>query len=155
MLPVRPLSGWLPSDDFCSENCQQVWRVAHRTVVAGHEVLDRAAAFIARCNIFPSQHCAPMLALWYAHTHAADHFYVTPRLILSSVEAGSGTTRVLEVAQFLVRAPEMTFSATTAALFRVVSEGPITILFDEVDTIFGGKNGGNNEDLRGLLNAGY
>jgi hypothetical protein len=62
---------------------------------------------------------------------------------------------VLEVAQFLVRAPEMTISATTAALFRMVSEGPITILFDEVDTIFNPKTGGNNEDLRGLLNAGY
>jgi hypothetical protein len=150
----RPVGG-SPSDDFCSENCQQAWRRAHATVLPGHDVLDRVTAFVARFNIFPSQHCAPMLALWYAHTHAVDHFYVTPRLILSSVEPGSGKTRVLEVAQFLVRAPEMTFSATTAALFRMVSEGPITILFDEVDTIFGGKNGGNNEDLRGLLNAGY
>lgn len=67
---------------------------------------------------------------------------------------GSAKTRVLEVAQHLVRAPEMTISATTAALFRMVSDGPITILFDEVDTIFTGKCG-NNEDLRGLLNAGY
>ncbi|GHF74247.1 DUF3631 domain-containing protein [Amycolatopsis bartoniae] len=149
----RPL-GESPSDDFCSENCQQVWRSANRVVMAGHEVLDRVRDFVARFNVFPSEHCAPMLALWYAHTHAADHFYVTPRLILSSVEPGSGKTRVLEVAQFLVRAPEMTFSATTAALFRMVSEGPITILFDEVDTIFTAK-GGNNEDLRGLLNAGY
>jgi hypothetical protein len=33
--------------------------------------------------------------------------------------------------------------------------GPITILFDEVDAIFNPKNGGNHEDLRGLLNAGY
>ncbi len=49
----------------------------------------------------------------------------------------------------------MTISATPAALFRLVSMGPITILFDEVDMIFNPKNGGNNEDLRGLLNAGY
>lgn len=150
----RPL-GDSPSDDFCSENCQQVWRTRNATVAPGHEVLDRVRDFVARFNVFPSQHCAPMLALWYAHTHAADHFYVTPRLILSSVEPGSGKTRVLEVAQFLVGAPEMTISATTAALFRMVSDGPITILFDEVDTIFSAKNGGNHEDLRGLLNAGY
>jgi hypothetical protein len=96
-----------------------------------------------------------MLTLWYAHTHAAAHFYVTPRLILDSAEPGSGKTRVLEVAQFLVAAPEMTISATPAALFRMVSEGPITILFDEVDAIFNAKTGGNNEDLRALLNAGY
>jgi hypothetical protein len=30
-----------------------------------------------------------------------------------------------------------------------------TFLFDEVDAIFNAKTGGNNEDLRALLNAGY
>lgn len=48
----------------------------------------------------------------------------------------------------------MTMSVTTAALFRMVTDGPITILFDEVDAVFNTK-GGNNEDLRGLLNAAY
>ncbi|MGH3550838.1 MAG: DUF3631 domain-containing protein [Pseudonocardiaceae bacterium] len=122
---------------------------------AGHEVLDDLAAFVARFSVFPSEHCAPTLALWYAHTHASEQFYVTPRLVLDSAEPGSGKTRVLEVAQYLVRAPEMTISATPAALFRLVSMGPITILFDEVDVIFNPRNGGNHEDLRGLLNAGY
>ena len=36
------------------------------------ELLDRVAAFIARFSVFPDQHCAPTLALWYAHTHAAS-----------------------------------------------------------------------------------
>ncbi len=171
--------GGSPSPDFCSEDCQHIW---HRqqtgppptasgttpvspldwlspapgaAVRAGHQVLDEVAAFITRFSVFPSEHCAPTLALWYAHTHASEQFYVTPRLILDSAEPGSGKTRVLEVAQYLVRAPEMTISATPAALFRLVSMGPITILFDEVDVIFNPKNGGNNEDLRGLLNAGY
>lgn len=121
----------------------------------GHEVLDDVTAFIRRFNAFPDEHCAPTLALWYAHTHAAEYFYVTPRLILDSAEPGSGKTRVLEVAQYLVKAPEMTISATTAALFRMVADGPVTILFDEVDTIFNTKAGGNYEDLRGMLNAGY
>ncbi|MFL6144344.1 MAG: DUF3631 domain-containing protein [Labedaea sp.] len=125
------------------------------TLRAGHEVLDEVAAFVRRFSVFPSEHCAPTLALWYAHTHAADVFYVTPRVILSSAEPGSGKTRVLEVGQYLVRAPEMTFNASTAALFRMVSAGPLTLLFDEVDAIFNPKNGGNNEDLRALLNAGY
>lgn len=121
----------------------------------GHEVLDDVATFIRRFNVFPNEHCVPTLALWYAASHAADRFYVTPRLILDSAEPGSGKTRVLEVAQYLVKAPEMTISATTAALFRMVSDGPITILFDEVDAIFNPKAGGNFEDLRGMLNAGY
>ncbi|WP_199441698.1 DUF3631 domain-containing protein [Umezawaea beigongshangensis] len=121
---------------------------------SGAEVLDRVQAFLSRFNAFPDQHCAPMLALWYAHTWAAEHFYITPRLVLSSAEPGSGKTRVLEVARFLSKAPEMTFSATPAALFRMVGAGPITILFDEIDAIFDAKGGGN-EDLRALVNAGY
>ncbi|HEX5115114.1 MAG TPA: DUF3631 domain-containing protein [Pseudonocardiaceae bacterium] len=120
----------------------------------GHAVLDQVATFVRRFSAFPSDHCAPTLALWYAHTHLADRLYVTPRLILDSAEPGSGKTRVLEVAQYLVAAPEMTVSASRAALFRLVAEGPITILFDEVDTIFT-KAGGGNEDLRAMLNAGY
>jgi Protein of unknown function (DUF3631) len=139
--PTRPL-GWLGPPP------------PGAIVRPGHEVLDDVAAFVTRFSVFPSKHCAPTLALWYAHTHASEQFYVTPRLILDSAEPGSGKTRVLEVAQYLVRAPEMTISATPAALFRLVSMGPITILFDEVDAIFNPKNGGN-EDLRGLLNAGY
>jgi hypothetical protein len=121
----------------------------------GAAVLDEIGAFVSRFSAFPDQHCVPTLALWYAHTHAIEHFYVTPRLILSSAEPGSGKTRVLEVAQYLVHAPEMTISASTAALFRMVSAAPITILFDEVDAIFNPKNGGNAEDLRAMLNAGY
>ena len=140
--PARPL-GWLGPPP------------PGALVRTGHEVLDDVAAFVARFSVFPSEHCAPTLALWYAHTHASEQFYVTPRLVLDSAEPGSGKTRVLEIAQYLVRAPEMTISATPAALFRLVSLGPITILFDEVDAIFNPKNGGNNEDLRGLLNAGY
>jgi endogenous inhibitor of DNA gyrase (YacG/DUF329 family) len=177
-----------PSQDFCSEDCQQTWRETRAGIApggdagtldqpygesgavpplgwlgpppgavvrAGHELLDDVAEFVARFSVFPSEHCAPTLTLWYAHTHAIQQFYVTPRLILDSAEPASGKTRVLEVAQHLVAVPEMTISATTAALFRLVSMGPITILFDEVDAIFNPKNGGNNEDLRGLLNAGY
>jgi hypothetical protein len=119
------------------------------------EVLDDVAAFTAQFSSFPTEHCAPALALWYAHTHIADRLHVTPRLILSSAEPGSGKTRVLEVAQYLVAAPEMTISATTAALLRLVAQGPITILFDEVDTIFRAGSSGHGEALRGLLNAGY
>ncbi|QYN35190.1 DUF3631 domain-containing protein [Pseudonocardia sp. DSM 110487] len=125
------------------------------TAVEPAELLDRVAAFISRFSVFPDQHCAPTLALWYAHTHAVQYFYTTPRLILDSAEPGSGKTRVLEVAQYLVAKPEMTISITTAAIFRMLAVGPVTLLFDEIDAVFNAKGGGNNEDLRALLNAGY
>jgi hypothetical protein len=120
----------------------------------GAEILDDVTAFVSRFSVFPHKHCAPMLALWYAHTWAADHFYTTPRLILSSAEPESGKTRVLEVAQHFTKAPEMTMSGSAAALVRMVAAGPITILLDEVDTVFT-AGGSGNEDIRGMLNGGY
>ncbi|OKI20834.1 hypothetical protein A6A25_37410 [Saccharothrix sp. CB00851] len=120
----------------------------------GHVVLDQVRDFVARFSAFPHEHCAPMLALWYAHTWVADAFYSTPRLILSSPEPGSGKTRVLEIAQHLTREPEMTAGGSAASLVRMVAAGPITILMDEVDTIFG-TGGAGNEEVRQMLNLGY
>ncbi|SDM90943.1 Protein of unknown function [Lentzea albidocapillata subsp. violacea] len=124
------------------------------TALPGHEVLDQVRDFVARFSVFPHEHCAPMLALWYAHTWVADAFYTTPRLILSSPEPGSGKTRVLEIAQHLTREAEMTAGGSAAALVRMVAAGPITILMDEVDAVFG-VGGTGNEDVRQMLNLGY
>lgn len=125
----------------------------------GAQVLDDVATFVGRFVAFPSEHCLPVVALWAAHTHAVASFYVTPRLVLDSAEPGSGKTRVLELLALLCANPEMTISATTAAIFRMLDATPegesMTILFDEVDAIFNPKAGGNYEDLRALLNAGY
>ena len=180
----RELGDDAPSRDFCSETCGTAWRDEQAGAVPvdhgqqpsdempeqaperpltwlaptpselrpGDEVLDDVTAFLNRFLVFPNEHCAPTIALWFAHTHVADRFYITPRLILDSAEPGSGKTRVLEVGELLVRSPETTVSTTPAALFRLVSSSHITVLFDEVDAVF---NKGGNEDLRGLLNAGY
>lgn len=124
--------------------------------MSGAAILDALAAFVGRFVVFPSTHCLTAVVLWAAHTHAPrDTFYVTPRLVLDSAEPGSGKTRVLELLALLVHQPEMTISATVAAIFRMLAEQPHTLLFDEVDAIFNPKNGGNYEDLRALLNAGY
>ncbi|MFC0116002.1 hypothetical protein [Kibdelosporangium aridum] len=124
------------------------------TSLPGHEVLNQVRDFVARFSAFPSEHCAPMLALWYAHTWVVDAFYITPRLILSSPEPGSGKTRVLEIAQHLTNQPEMTAGGSAAALVRMVAAGPISILMDEVDTVFG-AGGAGNEEVRQMLNLGY
>lgn len=121
----------------------------------GAEVLDQTAAFIGPYLSFPTEHCLPAVTLWAAHTHAVRAFYVTPRLVLDSAEPGSGKTRVLELLNLICGRPEMILSPTTAAIFRMLADGPITLLFDEVDAVFNVKNGGNYEDLRALLNAGY
>jgi hypothetical protein len=46
---------------------------------------------------------------------------------------------------------------SSSALFRSMGSenGLPTILYDEIDTVFGPKTKDNNEDIRGLLNAGH
>lgn len=121
----------------------------------GAAALDGVAAFLARFVAFPAPEALTAVTLWAAHTHAIDAFYVTPRLVLDSAEPESGKTRVLELLALLCRDPELTISATVPAIFRLLAEQPYSLLFDEVDAIFNPRNGGNYEDLRALLNAGY
>ena len=113
--------------------------------------------YVARFVAFPTIDAQIAVALWAAHAHTVEAFDSTPRLALLSPEPGSGKTRCLELLDLLVPASMHVLSASPAAIFRSIGNDPRpTLLFDEVDAIFGrhGKSD-DNEDLRGLLNAGH
>lgn len=116
------------------------------------EVLDQVEAFVRRYIVL-TEHQAAAIALWIAHTHAIDAAEVTPYLGVTSPERRAGKTRLLEVLASVVRAPIFTTSISPSALFRAVDQTVRTLLFDEIDTVFGRREG--NEDLRALLNAGF
>ena len=122
----------------------------------GAAALDDACAFITRFCALPSEHAYTAVTLWAAHAWALEAFDSTPRLAFLSPEPGSGKTRALEVLTLLVPWPMHAVNATPAALFRSVADPASrrTILFDEIDTIFGPK-AKEHEELRGLLNAGH
>ncbi|MER6474465.1 DUF3631 domain-containing protein [Streptomyces collinus] len=122
----------------------------------GAALLDEVEAFHRRFNVFPTEAAYVAVALWDAHAHLLDCFDSTPRLAFLSPEPGSGKSRGLEIVETLVPQPMTAVNASAAALFRAVSgvNGRPTILFDEIDTIFGPK-AGDNEELRGFLNAGH
>lgn len=122
----------------------------------GARILRDTDAFIRRFCVLPSDADHIAVTLWAAHAHMVEHFHTTPRLAFLSPEPGSGKTRVLEVLDLLVPLPMFVFSASVAAIFRTMADNNVTLLFDEVDAIFGkrGKDD-HNEDLRALLNAGY
>ncbi|MEE6269507.1 DUF3631 domain-containing protein [Streptomyces diastatochromogenes] len=124
--------------------------------IDGATLLDEVEAFHRRFNVFPHEAAYVAVTLWDAHAHLLDCFDSTPRLAFLSPEPGSGKSRALEVVETLVPAPMTAVNASAAALFRSVSNpsGRPTILFDEIDTIFGPK-AGDNEELRGFLNAGH
>ncbi len=94
------------------------------------------------------------IALWIVHTYAIDAADITGYLNVYSAVKRSGKTLLLDVLAVLVRQPTQAADMSPAVLFRVVDEFRPTLLFDEVDVIFGG-NGERAADLRGLLNAGY
>jgi hypothetical protein len=81
----------------------------------------------------------------------------TPRIAFLSPEPGSGKSRALEVTQLLVPRPVDSMNFSPAYMFRKIGaeEGRPTILYDEIDTVFGPKAKNNNEEIRGLLNAGH
>ena len=122
----------------------------------GAAALEDARAFIARFCALPADHAYTAATLWTAHAWALDAFDSTPRLAFLSPEPGSGKTRALEILTLLVPWPMHAVNATPAALFRSVADPASrrTILFDEIDTIFGPK-AKEHEELRGLLNAGH
>jgi len=102
----------------------------------------------------PHAHIAHIL--WIAHAHCMDAWESTPRLAALSPEPESGKTRLLETTALLVPNPVEAINVSVAYLFRKVGgeDGPPTILFDEIDTVFGPK-ARENEETRALLNAGH
>lgn len=124
--------------------------------IDGAAVLDDVKKFIGRFVSYPSAAAHIAHVLWIAHTHLMDRWDSTPRIAFLSPEPGSGKSRALEVMEPLVPRAVHAVNTTPAYLFRKVSDenGAPTILYDEADTVFGPK-AKDNEDIRGMLNAGH
>ncbi|MFJ5607943.1 DUF3631 domain-containing protein [Streptomyces sp. NPDC093221] len=122
----------------------------------GADLLNEVEAFHRRFNVFPLEAAYTAVTLWDAHAHLIEAFDSTPRIAFLSPEPGSGKSRALEVIETLVPNRMMAANATANAMFRAVSatETRPTILFDEVDAIFGPAAGGD-EQLRAFINAGH
>jgi hypothetical protein len=125
--------------------------------MSSYSPLDLVENFLRRFVAYPSEHALVAHVLWIAHTHLMQCWESTPRIAFNSPERGSGKTRALEVTETLVPNPIHAINVTPAYLFRKVGDeeaGLPTILYDEVDTLFGSKVQDTGE-VRGLLNAGH
>lgn len=122
----------------------------------GAKILDGVLAYLRRFVVYPSEHAAIAHALWIAHTHRMDAWESTPRIAFLSPEPGSGKSRALEISETLVPNPVQAINVSPAFLFRKISDkaGAPTILFDEIDTVFGPK-ARENEETRAIINAGH
>jgi len=120
------------------------------------ELFAKVYKFLSRFVAYPSEHAHVAHVLWIAHTHCMAAWESTPRLAALSPEPASGKTRLLEITALLVPNPVEAINVSVAYLFRKVGgeDGPPTILFDEIDTVFGPR-AKENEETRALLNAGH
>ncbi|MEV7270097.1 DUF3631 domain-containing protein [Streptomyces bacillaris] len=119
----------------------------------GPELLDELRAAIGKYAVLPSDEALTAVTLWVAATHIQPALQHAPRLAVVGPTKGCGKSRVLDVLHETVHQPIMTVNMSTAVLFRVIGKNPRTLLVDEADTIF--SKAGDNEELRGLLNAGH
>ena len=131
--------------------------VLHAPIDDPAELLSEVEASLRKFCVLPSEHAYVAVTLWIATTHVLAAFDYAPRLVARSAEKRSGKSRLVEIVAGLVHAPLRTVNASVAYIFRSLDQpNPPTILLDEADALFGTKiKAEQNEDLRGLLNAGH
>ena len=100
--------------------------------------LEAAAVFVRRFVVL-SVHQAITVALWAFHTYLVDVFESTPYLSVTSPDPECGKSRLLEVRQRLTRRPWLISTPSTAVLYGHIDREQPTLLWDEIDTVFGPK----------------
>lgn len=142
----------IDGDDFVTD----VTDVTDESPKGGAALLHDVETFLSRFIVYPGEAERIAHVLWIGHTWFMDQWESTPRIAFLSPEPSSGKSRALEVTEPLVPRPIHAVNVSPSYLFRKVSDpdGPPTVLYDEIDTVFGPK-AKENEELRGLLNAGH
>jgi hypothetical protein len=122
----------------------------------GAGLLAELHAALCRYVVLPSPDAADAVTLWIAASHAQPAWEHAPCLAVVSPLKRCGKSRLLDVVAETCWAPLITVNATIAAVVRSIGQDPPSLLVDEADTLWGTrKQADNNEDLRGLLNAGH
>lgn len=123
----------------------------------GAGALDKALELVNKFCILPFEEAEWAAVLWCAASHALPSLPAAPRLAVTSAVKRSGKTRLLDIVEGLSYEPLATMNATPAAVFRSLDvDHPPTLIFDEVDAIFGTRRAAeSHEDLRALLNSGF
>jgi hypothetical protein len=116
-------------------------------------LLDELEAFIRR-YVVVSDAQAAAITLWVAHTHTLDATDTTPYLHITSAEAESGKSRLIEILELLVPQPLTTAgSVTVAVIYRAIDALSPTFLLDEADNMLADRT--QKAELLGVINSGW
>jgi hypothetical protein len=117
--------------------------------VDGSQLLDQIVLVLERYVVL-ARGAAVAIALWILHAYALAATFISPLLALVSPQRRCGKTTALDVVGALVPRKLPASNISPAALYRTVEMVQPTLLVDEGDTFLA-----NNDDLRGILNAGH
>jgi hypothetical protein len=129
---------------------------APRLELSPEQLFQAIKNFVTRYVAFSRPEHADVITLWIMHTWVAGCADFTPYIYLHSPVMQCGKTQVHRVVEPLVKNPLRTCNVSEAALYREIEESHPTLLWDEIDSIFGNRKSSEaNENKRALLNAGY
>jgi hypothetical protein len=124
--------------------------------ISGAELLEELYLALTRYVVLPSSEAAVAVVLWIAATHGQPAWQHATRLRIGSPMKRCGKSRLLDVVEATCHKPIPFVDASTAAIFRSISEAdPPTLVVDEADAIWSKKSDPGTEDFRKLLNAGF
>jgi hypothetical protein len=127
-----------------------------RPALSPEQVFQTIKSFVTRYVVFSRPEHVDVITLWIMHTWVADSADFTPYIYLNSPVMRCGKTQVHRVVEPLVKNPLRTCNVSEAALYREIEDSHPTLLWDEIDSIFGNRKSSEaNESKRALLNAGY
>lgn len=113
------------------------------------ELLDDITGIIQRFIVF-DKHQAQAAALWVSACWFIDVIQCAPIALINAPERACGKTQLLTVLGKLAPRTAQASGISPSVLFRMIETYRPTLFIDEVETILK-----DNEDLRGLINAGH
>lgn len=113
------------------------------------QLLDDITGTIQRFIVL-DKHQAQAAALWVSTCWFIDLIHTAPIALINAPERACGKTQLLTVLGKLAPRTAQASSISPSVLFRMIEAYQPTLFIDEVETILK-----DNEDLRGLINAGH
>lgn len=118
-------------------------------VVDPAQLLDEVTSTIQRFIVL-DKHQAQTAALWVSACWFVDVIDCAPIALINAPERACGKTQLLTVLAKLAPRTAQASGISPSVLFRMIEAYQPTLFIDEVETVLK-----DNEDLRGLINAGH
>ena len=107
--------------------------------VDGAALLDALVTLLERYVSLPKGG-AVAVALWALYTWSFRAFPVSPNLMITAPERGSGKTQLTDLISWMVPRPFPVSDTTAAAIFRIIEHAAPTLLFDEAQGVLKRRN---------------